>query len=503
MKRICQILGFFIAAVLSAAIMTGDLQAAVSKLSAIASGGAYNPATDKVIGVRSGTTDQQFSLSGSIFQTPWTQNINGGGFNLTNVGNIIPVSNTSNLGASDTNWSNVFTGTIYTDGIGSFSGFGITFSAPALDMNGSALDMGGGNINNTASLSTGNIKNVGGDMIVDIAGQAIYGTDGEYATWNSSTFSFLTATDFGSSDIRATGGLFHFVNAFDLAGNSMSNVGDITLAYGGNIHFGSGGGGGIDGANNIYANYMNANAFQGGTFTGDGSGLNNIAYDNLIGRPINSNGDWAENLYTNGNILYFGPGSDSIYDTNNFISIVPYLRILYSSNGVAVQNYSGTPDTGVNLSYDVSGNTYLGGNLYMLSAGKILANNVLDVDVGNRQLIANDGSTIVIDYSSANGPSFGGAGHIASTGSPPGVVSCGTGSPTVSGTDTKGVITTGTAATACTLNFNTSFASAPVCVMSTNSTASVGDISSVGTGSVVFGLSVALTGGKIYYHCIQ
>lgn len=47
----------------SAGLMTGELQAAVSKLSQIASGGAINPATDQVVAVRSGATDQLVDVS--------------------------------------------------------------------------------------------------------------------------------------------------------------------------------------------------------------------------------------------------------------------------------------------------------------------------------------------------------------------------------------------------------------------------------------------------------
>lgn len=94
-------------------------------------------------------------------------------------------------------------------------------------------------------------------------------------------------------------------------------------------------------------------------------------------------------------------------------------------------------------------------------------------------------------------------GHVITSGPAPAVTSCGTGSPTVTGNDRAGTITTGTAASACTLTFANAYpvGSTVVCNISTNSTVSLGDISSVSTSAVSFGLSAALTGGTIYYQC--
>lgn len=85
----------------------------------------------------------------------------------------------------------------------------------------------------------------------------------------------------------------------------------------------------------------------------------------------------------------------------------------------------------------------------------------------------------------------------------PTVGTCGTGSPTVSGTDVKGVITTGTAATACTLTFGATWTAIPVCIAITSSTTALPSISAISTTSVTFTLAAALTGGQIYYHCLQ
>ena len=98
--------------------------------------------------------------------------------------------------------------------------------------------------------------------------------------------------------------------------------------------------------------------------------------------------------------------------------------------------------------------------------------------------------------------SLAAAGHILTGGSTPTMGTCGT-SPSVVGNDTAGVITVGSGVvTSCTLNFAKAWANPPVVIVSTNSTAVTGDISSVSTSSVVFGFSATLGGGIIYYHSL-
>ncbi len=93
-------------------------------------------------------------------------------------------------------------------------------------------------------------------------------------------------------------------------------------------------------------------------------------------------------------------------------------------------------------------------------------------------------------------------GHLYFGNAAPSVSSCGV-SPSVSGNDNAGVISVGSGVvTSCTLTFNTHWVTnAPVCVLSDDSTAVTGDISSVSTSSVVFGFSATLGSGHIYYHC--
>lgn len=95
-------------------------------------------------------------------------------------------------------------------------------------------------------------------------------------------------------------------------------------------------------------------------------------------------------------------------------------------------------------------------------------------------------------------------GHpiLINNGTPGAPTSCGTGSPSVSGTDAKGVITTGTAATACTMAFGATWGATPVCVVSSSSAVSVVGISAISTTSVTFTIGTALT-GSLYYICEQ
>lgn len=77
----------------------------------------------------------------------------------------------------------------------------------------------------------------------------------------------------------------------------------------------------------------------------------------------------------------------------------------------------------------------------------------------------------------------------------------GSGAASVAGNDQDFVVTTGTAQTSVAVNFGHTWGAAPVCVVTSNSTASVVDIASTTTTVITFGASVALTGSLINVHC--
>lgn len=92
-------------------------------------------------------------------------------------------------------------------------------------------------------------------------------------------------------------------------------------------------------------------------------------------------------------------------------------------------------------------------------------------------------------------------GHRFTSGPPPAISSCGTGTGTVVGDDQSGTVTTATAATACTMTFSKAYRATPTCTVSDNSTVGFADISSISVSAVTFGISSALTGGNLYYQC--
>lgn len=92
-------------------------------------------------------------------------------------------------------------------------------------------------------------------------------------------------------------------------------------------------------------------------------------------------------------------------------------------------------------------------------------------------------------------------GHQFTSGPAPAISSCGTGTGTVVGDDQSGIITTATAATACTATFSKAYRNTPTCTVTDDSLIGFADVSSISTTAVTFGISSALTGGHLYYQC--
>lgn len=142
-----------------------------------------------------------------------------------------------------------------------------------------------------------------------------------------------------------------------------------------------------------------------------------------------------------------------------------------------------------------------------VSVIRILANGNLGIGTSTAyadlsvQSNASTGDAFVV--ATSTGATVGGIdndGHIFTSGPTPTLSTCGTGSPTVVGDDQGGTITTGTAATACTLTFSKAYRSTPyVAGVSDDSGAITPNVSAISTTAVTFGLGAGLTGGKIYY----
>lgn len=95
---------------------------------------------------------------------------------------------------------------------------------------------------------------------------------------------------------------------------------------------------------------------------------------------------------------------------------------------------------------------------------------------------------------------FDGNGHLSYPGTAPVITSCGTGSPSVSGSDIAGTITIGTTATACTLTFKVAYAASPHCVL-TDQTALVGLTSYTISASAIVLTLTSNSGNLIDYAC--
>lgn len=92
----------------------------------------------------------------------------------------------------------------------------------------------------------------------------------------------------------------------------------------------------------------------------------------------------------------------------------------------------------------------------------------------------------------------GASGHSGT----PVLTSCGTGSPTISGTDTSGTITVGTSATGCVATFATAFVSAPTCV-ATSRTAPATTTPAYTVSTTALTLTQTSTSGNLWdYVCI-
>ena len=112
--------------------------------------------------------------------------------------------------------------------------------------------------------------------------------------------------------------------------------------------------------------------------------------------------------------------------------------------------------------------------------------------------------SLTIAYSSLNNSqntSLSVGGHIVTGGSSPSLSSCGT-SPSVSGNDTAGVITTGTGTVnSCTLTFANPYVTAPVPTANLNVNATT-YISAVSSSAVTFSFSASSPSDKLYYHIL-
>ncbi len=118
--------------------------------------------------------------------------------------------------------------------------------------------------------------------------------------------------------------------------------------------------------------------------------------------------------------------------------------------------------------------------------------------------IVNASNTVVLQVASTTNNSnvLTVVGHMGFATSSVSVSSCGTGSPTITGSDDAFAVVTGSSASACTVTFATKWVNPPVCVISDSNTSAVIDISAISSSSVTMSIASALSAVNIYGICI-
>lgn len=162
---------------------------------------------------------------------------------------------------------------------------------------------------------------------------------------------------------------------------------------------------------------------------------------------------------------------------------IPIVPIGLGGTGTSTAPLAGRILIGNGTGYDfVASSTIVSAN------GIVSLANVSSTNISNTGYITNVGS-------------FTQRGIINTTGTIPTATSCGT-DPSVVGTNLAGTITVGSGVTtACTLNFSAGYSADPSCVMTINTSAVTGGITSISSSSATFSFSATVGGGKIYYHC--
>lgn len=90
-------------------------------------------------------------------------------------------------------------------------------------------------------------------------------------------------------------------------------------------------------------------------------------------------------------------------------------------------------------------------------------------------------------------------GHVRVPGSAPAPTSCGTGTPTVVGSDIAGLITMGTSATGCTVTFNVAYNNPPFCTVTWQT--NLAAMSYTVSASTIVITQTSTSGNKINYNC--
>lgn len=137
------------------------------------------------------------------------------------------------------------------------------------------------------------------------------------------------------------------------------------------------------------------------------------------------------------------------------------------------------------------------------SAQSLSAFNVSTGTVSSGTITSASITTAVISSATVAGQLMVKGGHfLTQGGTAPSVTGCGTGSPTVTGSDMSGDILVGSGSnTSCALVFGTAYNSTPFCISTNNNILVTTDTQFVSVSSVTFGFSTGVGGNHVYYNC--
>jgi hypothetical protein len=219
-------------------------------------------------------------------------------------------------------------------------------------------------------------------------------------------------------------------------------------------------------------------AGSGGAFTLSGAALG--ATTALTINPASASGNLA--LFQVNGTTEFSISAGGVIQPNTRI-ISPDTRGTSNSYYISSGGYSAKQTGSIQWTGSADATAAATTALWQASAGVMEIGNATTANALGSLLLANLTASGIVNPNSSSTPTAG------------------SGAASVAGNDQRFVVTAGTAQTSITVNFGHTWAAAPVCTLSSNSTASVVDIASIGTTAVTFGASVALTGALLYVLC--
>lgn len=220
--------------------------------------------------------------------------------------------------------------------------------------------------------------------------------------------------------ISGNGDPVNFNSGINMNSNAITNSGDISLAYGNSIHLASGGGGGIDGVNQIYAqgfngtlngDVINASSVQTNSISSTNGGqigvINGLVFGgaqgiSMNGSTLDMNGGAIEDS-NSGTIIFSGNGNFSgvITGDGSGITNISASSISGLATVATTGNYSDLNSPPFNSSGQAQTNiSFVGQSLTMYSASFIKdqsGNN--SINVTGRTFYDSSGSSILIDAS--------------------------------------------------------------------------------------------------------